>query len=235
MDHPRVLGIYAHPDDADVGAGGTLARLVREGAEVALVVVTSGDAGGFDSGMQPQMAQIRREEQLQAAACLGITEVSFLDGYADGDVTVTKRLVRDLVVQMRTHRPTLITTMSPEYNWSSVAANHPDHRAVGAAAVEAVYPAARNPFAFPELAADGLEPWTVHEMWFQGHKEFNHYMPLSKDDVERKMSAVRCHASQFEDVNRVEAFIQASVQQAAVECGVEGVDAAERFFRFVTG
>lgn len=235
MDNPRILGIYAHPDDADVGAGATLAHFVAAGSDVALVVVTSGDAGGFDPGVQSRMAEIRRQEQIDAALCLGIEEVTFLDGYADGNVEVTKGLVRDLVAQIRRYRPELILTMSPEYNWSSVAANHPDHRAVGAATVEAVYPAARNPFAFPELLAQGLEPWTVNEVWFQGHQNPNHYLPVNRDDLDRKLKAVKCHASQFEDVSRVERFVEDGARQAGAGSGVDGVEMAEAFLKFVTG
>ena len=146
-----VLGIYAHPDDADVDAGGTLARFVREGSRVVVAVVTDGDAGGSDQDLHQQMGELRRDEQCRACEQLGVTELVFFDGYPDGMVTPSHGLVRDIVALIRRVKPNLILTLSPEYNWSSIYANHPDHRAVGAAVTDAVYPAARNPFAFPEL------------------------------------------------------------------------------------
>lgn len=163
-----VLGIYAHPDDADVDAGGTLARFAREGSRVVVAVVTEGDAGGSDQDLHQQMGELRRDEQRRACEQLGVTELVFFDGYPDGMVTLSHGLVRDIVALIRRVKPNLILTLSPEYNWSSIYANHPDHRAVGAAVTDAVYPAARNPFAFPELLDEGLDPHVVEEVWFQG-------------------------------------------------------------------
>ena len=128
-----VLGIYPHPDDADVDAGGTLARFAREGSRVVVAVVTDGDAGGSDQDLHQQMGELRRDEQRRACEQLGVTELVFFDGYPDGMVTLSHGLVRDIVALIRRVKPNLILTLSPEYNWSSIYANHPDHRAVGAA------------------------------------------------------------------------------------------------------
>ncbi|MGO1594304.1 MAG: PIG-L deacetylase family protein, partial [Ancrocorticia sp.] len=129
MDHERILGVFAHPDDADVGSGGTLAKFVEQGAHVSLLVATAGDAGGFKAEGQDQIAGVRMKEQRAAAAQLGITDVTFL-GHMDGELRVTSSLVRDIVAQIRIHQPTLVITMSPEHNWTNLAASHPDHRAV---------------------------------------------------------------------------------------------------------
>lgn len=234
METKRVLGVYAHPDDADIGAGATLANLVRGGAQVTIVLVTSGDEGGFEAEGQDRIFEVRRQEQIDAAAQLGIDDVVFLEGYRDGSVKPKRELVKDVVAEIRKARPSLILTMSPEYNWNSVAASHPDHRAVGAAVVDAVYPAARNPFAFPELLAAGLEPWTVEEVWFQGHKEHNQYVAVDPIDVEKKIAAVRCHASQFEDIDVMENYVRSALVKTAAESGIADATAAESFFRWET-
>lgn len=230
--HAKVMGVYAHPDDADVGAGGTLAHLVRSGAEVRLVIVTSGDAGGFEAEGQENMPDVRKAEQREAAEQLGITDVVFLEGYRDGHVMVEENLERDIVEQIRDFQPTLVTTTSPEHNWESLAASHPDHRAVGETAVRAVYPASRNPFAFPELLERGLEPWRVEEVWFQGHHSPNLSVELDRADIERKLAAVACHRSQFENVERIQQHVWNMALGAAEAAGLPEGALAESFFGY---
>ena len=104
---------------------------------------------------------IREREQRAAADALGVKDVRFLDGYRDGWLEPTPELQREITQVIRQVRPHRILTSSPDRNWDRIAASHPDHLAAGEATVRAVYPAARNPFAFPELLAEGLEPWTV--------------------------------------------------------------------------
>lgn len=233
---PSVLAVYAHPDDADVGAGGTLARLARTGHDVALVLVTSGDAGGFENAGQDRMSERRRGEQREAAAALGITDVTFLTGYRDGHVregmgTEQAGLVRDVVAAVRLHRADLILTTSPEYNFGSTAANHPDHRAVGRAVVEAAYPAAGNPFDYRELGAQGLEAHDPLEVWFQGHREVNHVVALTPEDLDAKVSAVRSHPSQFQDPDGIETFVRSRAAEEVA--GTGDAEAGERFYRWV--
>lgn len=222
MVFQRVLGVYAHPDDADVGAGASLARFAAQGAEVTIVVATLGDAGGYSARDHERITEIRRQEQLDAAAALGISHVVFLNGYRDGFLEPTADLVRDVVAQIRTYRPDLVLTMNPEHNWDSVAASHPDHRAIGEATVRAIYPAARNPFAYPELMEQGLEPWRVGEVWLQGHQHPNFVNPVAQCDVERKMKAVACHFSQFEDVEKVLGFVCERANAAGEKLRTEG-------------
>lgn len=241
LGHDRVLGVYAHPDDADVGAGATIHRLVREGAQVCLLVVTSGDAGGYEAEGQENMSQVRQAEQQAAAAGLGVSQVVFLDGFADGHVAEGHGLVRQVVAAIRRWRPSLVLSMSPEYNFASVAANHPDHRAVGRAVVEAAYPASGNPFDYRELAAAGLEPHEVDEVWFQGHKEANHLVEVQTTDLEAKVAAVRRHVSQFRDLDAMEGYLReaalaAGAQAARPGRGHQEADQpvlAESFFRWV--
>jgi len=226
-----VLGIYAHPDDADVDAGGTLARFVREGSRVVVAVVTDGDAGGSDQDLHQQMGELRRDEQRRACEQLGVTELVFFDGYPDGMVTPSHGLVRDIVALIRRVKPNLILTLSPEYNWSSIYANHPDHRAVGAAVTDAVYPTARNPFAFPELLDEGLAPHVVEEVWFQGGPSTNHVVELDQADIEAKVRAVREHVTQFDDLDRMESWIRQGARDLGQPHGYAG---GEEFFRWDT-
>lgn len=214
-----------------MGSGGTLAKFVEQGAEVSLLVATAGDAGGFKAEGQDQIAGVRMEEQREAAAKLGITDVNFL-GHLDGELRVTTDLVRDIVAQIRIHRPTLVVTMSPEHNWTNLAASHPDHRAVGEAAIQAVYPASRNPFAFRELKSAGLEPWMVEEVWLQGHHNPNHYVELAESHVEKKVAAVQCHTSQFEEMEFMTGYVREVARQCAVSGGLGRDLFAEEFLRY---
>ena len=162
----RALVIAAHPDDIDFSAAGTVARWTDAGIEVTYCLVTDGDAGGFDESFpRAEMAPLRRKEQTAAAACVGVHDLRFL-GYPDGRVEPSLALRKDLARVIRQVRPDRLICPSPERNYERIGASHPDHRAVGSAALDAVYPDARNPFAFPELLADeGLQPWTVREVW----------------------------------------------------------------------
>jgi LmbE family N-acetylglucosaminyl deacetylase len=196
-DVTRALVVIAHPDDVDFGAGGTVAAWTAAGIDVAYCVCTSGDAGGFDDTPRHEMAPLREAEQRAAAAALGVTDVRFL-GYPDGRLTPSIELRRDISREIRRHRPDRVLTQSPEIWWRRLGASHPDHRAAGEAAVDAVYPDARNPFAHPELLAEeGLEPWSVREMWLMAapDERIDHVVDVT-DTVEHKLKALRAHVSQ---------------------------------------
>ncbi len=146
----------AHPDDVDFGVGGSIATWTAAGIDVSYCMVTDGDAGGSDLELpRPEMARIRRVEQTAAAATVGVTDLHWL-AYPDGRLQPTIELRRDISRVIRTVRPQRVVCQSPERIWERVYASHPDHLAAGEAAVSAVYPDARNPFAHPELLADGL-------------------------------------------------------------------------------
>src|ERR1035441_8579946 len=135
----RVLSITARPDDVDFGAAGTMARWTEAGIEVIYCVVTDGDAGGFDESFpRDEMPTLRRAEQVAAAKCVGVHDVRFL-GYPDGRVQATLDLRRDLARVIRQVRPDRVVCPSPERNYDRIGIGHPDHRAVGAAALDAVY------------------------------------------------------------------------------------------------
>src|SRR5256885_541156 len=167
-DVERVLVIMAHPDDVDFGWAGTVAVMTDAGIEVTYGIVTDGDAGGSELGIpRAEMAPLRRDEQRAAAAIVGVHDVHFL-GYPDGRVEATLELRRDLSRLIRRVRPQRVMTQSSDRNWDRIYASHPDHLAVGESAACAVYPDARNRWAHPELADEGLGPWTVDEIWLRG-------------------------------------------------------------------
>ena len=174
----RVLVVNAHPDDSDFGASGTIAQWVKKGIEVAYVFCTNGDQGGEESGFtKEEMPAIRQREQRAAGAAIGVTDITFLN-YVDGHLEPTIELRKDIVRQIRISKPDRIVCQSPERNWDRIGASHPDHLAAGEATIQAVYPDARNPFAFTDLLDnEGLQPWRVKEVWVSG---FAHPDPLSQ-------------------------------------------------------
>jgi LmbE family N-acetylglucosaminyl deacetylase len=192
----RALVICAHPDDVDFAAAGTVATWSDAGIEVAYCIVTDGDAGGFDPSVpRAEIPGIRRAEQTAAAKAVGVQDLTFL-GYPDGRLVATLELRRDLARVIRRVRPQRVLCPSPERNWQRIFASHPDHLAAGEAALAAVYPDARNPFAHPELLAEeGLDPWTVPEVWMTGSTEADHWIDIT-DTFDRKLAALRAHESQ---------------------------------------
>jgi LmbE family N-acetylglucosaminyl deacetylase len=200
-DVKRVLGVFAHPDDVDFGAGGTVAQWVADGLEVAYVLVTRGDAGGFDDTPREDMPPIREAEQRAAAHEIGVGTVEFLDGYADGCLTPSIKLRRDITRAIRPHQPDRVLTNSPLRRWERLAGpSHPDHLAVGEATTCAIYPDARNRFAFRELLDVGLEPWTVGEVWYAGGPNPDHVVDVTAT-YPNKLAAFLRHTSQTSHID----------------------------------
>ena len=196
----RALFVMAHPDDVDFGAAGTVATWVDAGIEVTYLLITDGDAGGFDPDVpRSEIAGIRRAEQTRAAKEVGVTDLHFL-GYPDGRLTVTLELRRDISRIIRQVRPDRVVTQSPERNYQRIFASHPDHLAAGEATLCAVYPDARNPFTFPELVEEGFDAWTVRETWLMAGPNPNRWVDIT-DNLERKLAALRCHESQLPDAD----------------------------------
>lgn len=220
----RFMVIVAHPDDAEFGPAATAARWIDQGSTGWLVCCTSGDQGGEDPDQDPlELAALREREQRAAAAVIGYEGVTFLhqpDGALANDLALRELLVREI----RTFRPDAVLATDPEvvfYRDGGV--NHADHRAAGMAAVDAVYPAARNPMAFPWLARDGLAKHVVRRIYLFWPNE-----PTARVDVtttiDRKIAALRAHASQLSDPERLERRIR---EWAAEEGAPIGVGAAE--------
>ncbi|MER5770846.1 PIG-L deacetylase family protein [Streptomyces sp. NPDC001985] len=197
--HERVLVITAHPDDAEFGFGGTVGRLSAEGSRVHYAICTDGSQGGEDpEEPAEELTATRYREQRAAAALLDVHEVTFL-GFPDGTLTPDLTLRRALVETIRRVRPQLVLTHQPLRSLEfPMGASHPDHLAVGEAALSAVYPDARNPRAFPELLAAGLAPHRVAEVWVPGHEHTDFFVDVGPH-AERKAEAILCHASQFRD------------------------------------
>ena len=225
----RILSITAHPDDVDFGAAGTVAQWTDAGLEVIYCVVTDGDAGGSDEDIpRAKMASLRRAEQIAAAKCVGVTDVRFL-GYPDGQVEATIDLRRDLARVIRQVRPDRVVSSSPERNYVRLGISHPDHRAVGSATLDAVYPDARNPFAFPELRAEeGLEAWTVREVWISGGPAPTRYVDVT-DTFPRKVAALRAHETQIAHRDDLEQMLRERLARTAAQGGLPEGRLAEAF------
>jgi LmbE family N-acetylglucosaminyl deacetylase len=231
----RVLAVAAHPDDLDFGCSGTVAGWTKAGAEVTYLVITRGDQGGFDDTPREQMPAIREREQRDAAAALGVTDVRFLDGFRDGWLEPTPDLVRAIVRVIRDVRPERMLIQSPERNWDRIGAGHPDHLAAGEASIRAVYPAARNPFAFPELLAEeGLEPWTVPQVWLMAHAAVDTFVDIT-DTFDQKLAALRAHVSQTAHNGDLEVMLRRWNTATAQRGGLPEGRLAEAFKAVETG
>ncbi|WP_422734710.1 PIG-L deacetylase family protein [Micromonospora sp. WMMD558] len=227
-DVRRALAIFAHPDDVDFGCAGTVATWTGGGIEVAYVLVTEGDAGGYDETPRPELVRQRAEEQRAAAAAVGVRQVNVLTGYADGTLAPTPQLRRDLTAAIRRFRPDRVLTSSPLRRWEHIAGpGHPDHQAVGEAATCAVYPDARNPFAYPDLLAAGLEPWVVREVWYAGGPAPDHAVDVT-DSYHRKVAAMRAHRSQTAHLD-VDTWVRDQLTAIAADAGLPPGRLAEAF------
>jgi LmbE family N-acetylglucosaminyl deacetylase len=231
----RVLAVVAHPDDVDFSAAGSIALWTDAGIEVTYCIVTDGDAGGYDESLsRPEMVQIRRAEQMAAAKQVGVHDLRWL-GYPDGRAEPTLALRKDIARVIRQVRPDRLLTASPERNYQRIGASHPDHRAVGSAALDAVYPDARNPFAFPELLAEeGLAPWTVREVWLAASPGAGHYVDVTSS-FPRKVAALRAHESQTGHMEGLEDFLRGWLTRAASQGGLPEGSLAEAFQVIDTG
>jgi LmbE family N-acetylglucosaminyl deacetylase len=216
--------IAGHPDDADFGPAGTAARWIDAGSVGWLVCCTSGDQGGEDPDADPiELAAVRETEQRAAAAVVGYAGITFLhqpDGALANDLVLREHLVREI----RTFRPDAVFATDPEVLFhTDGGVDHIDHRAAGQAATDAVYPAARNPMAFPWLARGGLAAHNVRRLYLFWSDRPNAWVDISAT-IERKIDALRAHPSQISDPDGLGARIR---EWAAEEGAAIGADAAE--------
>ena len=190
--HRRVLAVGAHPDDVEFTSGGSLARWAAEGCSTYLVVCTDGSKGSQNPQDEPEaLARVRRAEQEAAGQALGITEVIWL-AHPDGELARAPNLVEELAWQIRRIRPDRLLAWDA---WRPYEL-HPDHRAAGLAAVDAVL-AAGNPHFYPQQlrAESGLQPHRVAEVYLFGADQRDTWVDITAT-FERKMAAIACHASQ---------------------------------------
>lgn len=195
----RAMVIVAHPDDIEFGCGGTVAHWVKQGASICYVLCTSGDVGIAEQGMTKAKATaIREAEQLEAAEVMGVTDVVFLrepDGLLEDTIALRKKLVREI----RRFRPEAVITEDPLNYWrNGQGINHPDHRAAGIAAINAIFPAASQPNLFEELWEEGLTPHSVHRVYVQDFYAGTHFIDVS-DAILIQIDALKKHVSQVGD------------------------------------
>lgn len=207
-DAQRVLVVSAHPDDLEFTCGGAAARWSDEGAEVTLLLVTDGSTGTTDHQLAGEtLASVRREETLAAAKILGLADVVFL-GYRDGYVEATLDLRRDIAREFRRSKPHRMVTMDPAPIPGGWFVNHPDHRAVAHAALDVTVTAGTTPGHFPELLDEGFEPWRdLREIYIGGPGGGEHAEDISTT-VERKIDALKAHASQVGDWDGLDEMIR---------------------------
>jgi LmbE family N-acetylglucosaminyl deacetylase len=220
----RVLVVVAHPDDPEFLAGGTIARLAKEGREIAYVIVTNGNKGSGDRSVtSEQLIAQRAAEQRQAAAVLGVRRLEFL-GYEDGELEDTRALRRDVTREIRRWRPELVITLNPQRTYSNFPGWHRDHRTAARVVLDCVYPLARDHLSFPELLPE-YEPHKVREVYTVQWEQPRLVIDIT-DVMDLKLEAGRCHASQ---VGEVKAFEERMRNRAAALGKEKGYAYAEGF------
>ncbi len=221
----RFMVIVAHPDDADFGPAATAALWIEQGSKGWLVCCTSGDAGADDWATDPLLlAATREREQRAAAEIVGYEGVTFLhqpDGALANDLALREHLVREI----RAFRPDAVLAVDPEtVFYTDGGVNHTDHRTAGIAAVDAVYPAARNAMAFPWLARDGLAPHAVRRLYLFWSNRPSVWVDVTST-LQRKLDALRAHASQLRHPDQLEPRIRAWAREEGEVIGVEAAEA----------
>ncbi len=190
-----ILVITPHPDDAEFGVAGTVAKWTREGKQVVYVVCTNGNKGTSDPDVKPEtLAEIRQNEQRAAAEILGVREVVFLENQDQG-LEDTPEFRKQIVRMIRRYRPQTVVTADPyrRYIW------HRDHRIAGQVTIDAVFPYARDHLAFPDLLEEGLQPHKVKEMLFWASENINFRSDITAT-FDLKLAALRCHESQMKEM-----------------------------------
>jgi len=227
----RILFVTAHPDDLDFGAGGTIAKWTAQGIEVFYCICTNGDQGGEDPSVpREEMPKIRQKEQRDAAKALGVPSenIEFLN-HRDGWLIPTIELRKEIVRVIRKVKPQRMVIQSPERNWDRLPASHPDHMAAGEAAIQAVYPDARNAFAFEDLLKnEKLEPWRVREVWVMSHKEPDHFVDVT-DTFDKKIAALHAHVSQTAHNTEMPKMVREWGERNAIAQGLPEGRVAEVF------
>lgn len=216
----RVMVVVAHPDDAEFSSAGTIARFTEAGYEVVIVQVTSGDKGTARRDISSaDLAALREAEEKEAASRLGVNTVEFLrcgDGELVPDLSLREKIVR----QIRKHRPDIVISHDPFRPY----ALHPDHRAVGTATVDSVYPTARDPLYFPEHLEAGLEPHKVAELWLYGSESPDKFIDISQT-LHRKVHALKAHESQVGTAETLEERMRDRAREVGKAGGLEMAEA----------
>ena len=220
-----VLVVTPHPDDAEFGVAGTVARWTKQGKQVVYVGCTNGNKGTSDPDVKPdELAEIRQNEQRAAADVLGVREVVFL-GNPDQGLEDTAEFRKQIVRMIRRFRPETVVTADPyrRYIW------HRDHRITGQVTIDAVFPYARDHLAYPDLLDEGLQPHKVREMLFWASEDINYVSDIT-DTFDLKLTALRCHESQVKSmkISDLEDWLRQRCKDLAEG---EDFDLAEAFHR----
>ncbi|MHB8619558.1 MAG: PIG-L deacetylase family protein [Chloroflexota bacterium] len=227
----RVLVVAAHPDDADIGCGGTMARWARQGKEVVYLVCTRGDKGSSDPEMTSErLAEIRTEEQRSAGEVVGVKEVRFLDG-RDGELELTLAFRKTMTEMVRLYRPDVIFTHDPTVHlYERGHLNHPDHRAVGTTVLDVVYPLSRDALHYPDQLARGLRTHEVHEVYLFMANQPNMAFDVS-ETMDVKIEALSRHHSQFANREDMGTWLRDRQREAGL---VHAMEYAETFRHIIT-
>jgi LmbE family N-acetylglucosaminyl deacetylase len=231
LKEKTILVVGAHPDDNDFGAGATVAKAARQGAEVIYLLATTGQRGSSDETMTPEkLSRIRKKEQEEAASALGVREVYFLD-YVDGELVPDIRLKEYVVKFIRRYRPDIVFTMDPSFFYFKDLGfvNHSDHRAIGEATLDACYPLARDLLSFPEHARAGLKPHKVRELLLHSFVPENANLFVDVTDTfDIKIRALSLHKSQVGDMQWVEKRMRGRAEAAGKLAGCRYAEAFVR-------
>ena len=223
LTYKRALVVMAHPDDAEFGCGGTLAKLVNNGMELAYVVCTNGNKGSNDLTMtSDRLAVIRESEQRGACSVIGATGVTFL-GYGDGELEASVELIGKIVREIRKFKPDIVICQDP---WRA-RHNHRDHRNAGQATFDAVYPYAREHLHFPEQLEAGLETHKVLEIYATMTENPDVIVDIS-DSIHHKINALKEHKSQIGDPDALEERILSNTSELAKSQGLEYAEGFRR-------
>ncbi len=222
----QVMVVTPHPDDAEFGVAGTVARWTREGKDVIYVVCTNGDKGTSDPNIKSEeLAKIREQEQLAAAKLLGVREVVFLR-HPDQGLEDTPEFRKEIVRLIRMYKPETVVTADPyrRYLW------HRDHRITSQVTLDAIFPYARDLLSYPDLLEQGFQPHKVKEVLLWGSEEPNYHSDIT-DTFDIKIAALRCHKSQVGD-NPAHYLEERLRQRAKMMAEGENYQFAEAFYRF---
>ncbi|MGZ8579767.1 MAG: PIG-L deacetylase family protein [Actinomycetota bacterium] len=214
------LGIFAHPDDAEIAAGGTLANWVEAGREVHLLVLTNGDRGSQDPKLdRADLASIRARETQEAADVLGLASVRILDVH-DGDLVNTVEAREQVVRRIREVRAESVLSVDPTaVFFQHVYYNHSDHRNAGWIALDSAFPGSGNPHFFPEHLGDGLGVQDITDVWLGWTNEPNHTEDVTAT-WQRKIDALAKHDSQLsEGIAYFERFLLEEAEEAGKKIG----------------
>jgi LmbE family N-acetylglucosaminyl deacetylase len=233
FDPKIILCIAAHPDDLEFGVSGSVAKWVKDGATVHYLICTDGSKGSDDRHMSAtDLIETRRAEQRAAAEILGVKTVTFFD-YEDGVTEASAALKRDIAREIRRIKPDTVVAQDPMFLYDEKLGfvNHNDHRNVGLAAMDAVYPLARDHMSFPELLAEGFEPHKAANLLLMSFGEGGFAVDID-DTFETKMKALAAHESQV-DMSWARERMDVMSREMGKRFGLTRVEAFKRIKMFI--